>query len=490
MNKHLKFSSNGFMLALVMIFMVILFILGAAISALSFPEFFFINRHAGLTSSLNVAEAGIVEAIYRIEQFGNYNGFSGIIDASYPPNSGTYGSYNVTITSDPGNPSDTFQIYRVRSVSSLNANPTYHRTIEAIIQSTSFCRFVYFTHQETMRGTGTLIWFKMGETLDGPVHSNDNIRINWNGYASNPPIFLDKVTTAQNLYFDPRTPTGNQWKEVFRSGTAGFETQVGLVNFPPLTDLQKTAALGGITEPTTEGIYLPNDGTSVTGGVYIRGDTKKIQCSVNVSGNQQLLLTRTVSGVDRTETITMDRPNNTTAYTDYEGTTTYYNKIINGAVYVRGNINDFRGTVKDRLTFFTPQGNTTTINTHVQYSQNPQTNPNFDGALGIVSGDIKISSSAPSNLIIQAAMLTANTAGDGSFYNDGYSSGSPKGNLNILGSLCQQRRGPVGQFDSYSGQLIHGYNKNYHYDTRLAYRPPPYFPCTGKFRVAFWRIIQ
>lgn len=478
------------MLALIMIFMVILFTLGAAISALSFPEFFFINRHAGKVAALHVAEAGIVEAIYRIEQFSNYNSFSGSISAAYPPGSGTYGTYNVTITSDPGNAQDTFQIYRVVSQSTLNTNPSYSRTIETIIESTSFCRYAYFTHVETLRGYGTAIWFKMGESLDGPAHSNDTISINWNNYSSNPPIFLDKVTTAESFYFNPSTPSGSQWKEIYKSGTSGFETNVGLVNFPPLTDFQRTTCLGGMTAPTSDGIYIPNNGSSVTGGLYIKGDVKQMKGKTDVSGNQQLEITRRVGYYDRVYTVTMDKGNNRTVYTDYSGNSTYYSGNMDGIVYVNGNIQDFRGTFTDRMTVFTPSANTTEIKDHVQYSQDPKTNPDFDGALGIVSGDVIIDQNAPSNLKIQAAMLTANTTGNGSFYYESYNNNPAKYDLKVLGSLSQENRGPVGTFNSSTGQLVTGYNKDYHYDTRLAYRPPPFFPCTGKYRVAFWKIIQ
>jgi len=490
MNLKNKKYDTGYVLALIMIFMVVLFTLGAAISALSFPEFFFVHRHAGRVAALQIAEAGVVEAIYRIEQLDDYNDFSGTIKAAYPPGSSIYGSYNVTITPDPHNAKDTFQIYRVRSRSVLYTNPNYSRTIEAIIESISFCRFVYFTKIETLRGYGTKIWFKMGEQLDGPVHSNDTISINWNGYSRNPPIFLDKVTTAENLYFYPRVPRGNEWSEIFVSGKSGFETEVGQIIFPPLTSLQRRVSLGGMEEPSNKGVYVPNDGTRVTGGIFIKGDVKKIKGTTDALGNQQIYITQRIGHRNRTATITMDRQNNRTIYRDYYSRTWVYNGNLNGVVYTDGNIKDFRGKFCDRLTFFTPPSKTMKIKSHVQYTEDPVSNPDFDGALGLVSGDIIVSRYAPSNLKIQAAILTGNTSGNGSFYYEGYRYYPAKGYLKILGSLCQENRGPVGMFSSWTGRLIKGYEKDYHYDTRLAYRPPPYFPCTGKFRVAFWDIID
>jgi Tfp pilus assembly protein PilX len=47
--------------------------------------------------------------------------------------------------------------------------------------------------------------------------------------------------------------------------------------------------------------------------------------------------------------------------------------------------------------------------------------------------------------------------------------------LNINGVITQEFRGPVGTFNSSTGALSTGYNKNYAYDTRLKYLSPPYF---------------
>jgi hypothetical protein len=47
--------------------------------------------------------------------------------------------------------------------------------------------------------------------------------------------------------------------------------------------------------------------------------------------------------------------------------------------------------------------------------------------------------------------------------------------LNINGVIAQKFRGPVGTFNSTTGLLASGYNKNYAYDSRLKYLSPPYF---------------
>ncbi len=47
--------------------------------------------------------------------------------------------------------------------------------------------------------------------------------------------------------------------------------------------------------------------------------------------------------------------------------------------------------------------------------------------------------------------------------------------LTINGVITQEFRGPVGTFDTGTGTVLSGYNKNYNYDTRLKYLSPPYF---------------
>ncbi|WP_340537187.1 pilus assembly PilX family protein [Nocardioides sp. GXZ039] len=69
------------------------------------------------------------------------------------------------------------------------------------------------------------------------------------------------------------------------------------------------------------------------------------------------------------------------------------------------------------------------------------------------------------NVTLSAAVLTLQH----SFTVQYYQRGAKLGTLKVYGSLAQRFRGPVGT----SGGS--GYLKNYNYDTRLRYSPPPYF---------------
>ncbi len=72
------------------------------------------------------------------------------------------------------------------------------------------------------------------------------------------------------------------------------------------------------------------------------------------------------------------------------------------------------------------------------------------------------------NVEINAAMLTLQH----SFAVQSYYLGARLGTLKVYGSIAQRFRGPVGTTGSGSGT---GYLKNYSYDTRLRYAPPPFF---------------
>jgi hypothetical protein len=73
------------------------------------------------------------------------------------------------------------------------------------------------------------------------------------------------------------------------------------------------------------------------------------------------------------------------------------------------------------------------------------------------------------NLQIDAAILAINH----SFIVDHYDCGGPLGTLTLNGDVSQKFRGAVGTFSGSSS--VSGYTKNYNYDDRLRYMEPPHF---------------
>ena len=104
---------------------------------------------------------------------------------------------------------------------------------------------------------------------------------------------------------------------------------------------------------------------------------------------------------------------------------------------------------------------------HVRYKTNPQTNPNSTDALRLIAKhDVVVQSAAPSNLDIYAHII-CQTGGFGVL---NYTTGSPKGNLNVYGGIVNFIRNPVGQIG------VSGYSKNYIFDVRFTTTPPPNYP--------------
>jgi hypothetical protein len=90
----------------------------------------------------------------------------------------------------------------------------------------------------------------------------------------------------------------------------------------------------------------------------------------------------------------------------------------------------------------------------------PRPKETSDESCGNSEGEERIE-----NIVINAAILAIKH----SFIVDHYDCGSQMGNLTIQGAIAQKFRGPVGTTNN------SGYIKNYEYDNRLRYLEPPYF---------------
>jgi hypothetical protein len=120
----------------------------------------------------------------------------------------------------------------------------------------------------------------------------------------------------------------------------------------------------------------------------------------------------------------------------------------------------------------------------VTYNTNPKTDPHSTDLLGIVANNnvwITDNTANQNNINIDAAIFCQT----GGFGAENYSSGSPRGTINLLGGITQHERRAVGTF-SYGGNIATGYNKRYYYDNRLMYSSPPSYPNTGIFEIVSW----
>lgn len=511
-------SHPGSALVAVMIVLMIMTLVGSGLMSLTMNNVRLGDRQKRNAVAFNIAESGAARAGLWLKQQG--------LTGALPTGTVTWtnqalgdGAYDVAITPHPDNDTNYQKKYIITSTGAANGRS---QTVVLSLREQSFGRYAYFTDYEVSSITGNPIWFKAGEVIDGPAHSNNtdesDFHINYNN--STAPIFLDEVTAAgDSITYNPGTPTTEEdWRKIFRDGSTGFKLNTSRIELPDSSTVQRNAAWGDSSGfPSTSGVYINNTGSAVKGGIYIAG-TSDIEFKVDASGNQQIVVKQ--SSGSQTTTITQNRTTNQTSIVKPDGTTVTYDGFLNGVIYATDHITSLKGTIADNevsgssitrrnaWTIATNAGNAkdVTISGHLEYKTPPdKTKPYNDsanlkaGTLGIVAEDVTIKDTAPSDLRLHAVVLAGgkNTSG-GTFSaawwkGDGDSTyGEPedlRGTLNLLGGLIQKKRGPVGTFNSTTGQQLSGYAKNYKYDPRMANNPPPFFPTTGRFDQISWQRV-
>lgn len=502
--KRLKSNRGGSLFMALMITFVVA-ILSAAIIALMGTTLRISYEQQRASDAFNLAESGVDCAVRYLRSLSTPPGGTNSFDPFGGIMSLGDGTFQVTITPDSNNTGVYLKKYYIVSTGVARG---ITQKIEVTVRQASFGRFAYFTDSEVSAFTGDAIYFKAGEIVDGPCHSNSTgnspLQINYNG--STAPIFLDTLTTSSpNINFTPRAPWKEAiWKQIFKDGSKGYKTGVDRIELPVTSYVQKNAAAGSSTIfPTSTGVYLP-----ANGGIYIVGDSN-IAFSVDSAGHQVVTVKQQSGTWITTTTTTAITINTDTGQTDVSkngGSITHYSGLPNGVIYDTGDVDSVSGTIADNVLGINSHRSAVTVATDVSkggdiritgnllYKTRPDKNKPVDadcnrkaGVLGLVASDIVIDDAAPQNLEIDAVLMAgAGNKNNGSFYADDYNRRST-GNLTILGGIIQKSRGPVGTFDAGSGRTTSGYNKLYHYDPRLIDNPPPFYPTTGTFERLSWR---
>jgi hypothetical protein len=310
-------------------------------------------------------------------------------------------------------------VSRLRSVSSYPHSPgvTLHDTLEVFLndkKKNSFTLFAWMTDFE-----GNVFWIT-GDTVWGRVHSNGTLHMNGS------PVFYEKVTTSKLM--DPRPGKGAN-KAVFKNG---YETGVAEIEFP--TDFSEIIAAAG------------------SGGRAYGADVWVDLYPGSSSNNDGYALVRSSAGGAVIDSFSLNGGG--------------FNGVILGTNQVT-----VRGTVDGQLSIAAL--NDVRIDDDVVYADRDVSTS--DDLLGLIAEDdviVNDNIANQTNCVIDGSIFTRT----GSFTVENYNSGSPRGNLHVLGSIVQKERGLVA---TYSGSDLNtGYYKRYRYDERLSdlnFRPP-YFP--------------
>ena len=389
------------------------------------------SAYTAMTASHNLALAGANAALsklYRDTSWGSASPVS--ITQSF---SGTPfdGSFTAAVSAIPGG-----KVLRSVSSTFVDGTPYADTVIVSMASSSnnSFSLFAWMTNLEN-----GVFWIT-GDSIWGRVHSNDNLTV------SGSPVFLQKVTTSKG-FIPPLGKTqvigGKSYtdKAIFLNPPQP-ETGVAKITFPSdMTGLAAAAA-------SPNGRLYPTD-------IWVTLDPKG-----PAEGDGLAYVRQTQSG-PIIDTVRLGDPN------------------FNGVIMGTGVVN-VQGTLDGRLTvasYSTPAATTNNIviQQDLLYQHDPRLGASSD-MLGLVANNnVIVADDIPgaTGRTIQGSIF----ARTGSFTAQNYSTRPINGDLNVLGSIVQNSRGPVGTFNG-SATLQSGFYKRYKYDDRLADPSvrPPFYP--------------
>jgi len=369
------------------------------------------------------------------------------------------------------------------------------------VQKDNFARYALFTNSQTMPG-GTSVWFTDKTNFAGPIHTNGrfNIALNPSGTFEGIAEQHEQLARFYNGGWTVLLDDDHNGTSDVPTFNAGFNRGVDTITLASSVQMQDMIdqATGNQTY-STNGIFVPNDGSNTTGGIYVRGSST---VDLSVDGNDNAVYTVQAGGT--TKIVTVDRTNNRTSVETVGVGTDVYTGLPDGSddvgtiVFVEGEITDLSGTVQKDTNLTIASENNIVIEDDLVYSDYTPASgtpgsvgyvpPSAEGTnnlLGLVTwgGDVLIGNSAPDNVNVHATLL----ARSGILQVDDYNSYTygPRGTATLMGGVITDNYGAFGLFSGSTGLQLTGYGRNFVYDTRMeSGSAPPYFPTLNTF-IAF-----
>jgi type II secretory pathway pseudopilin PulG len=489
------------------------------------------RRDQNWNAALNAAEAGVDDYLFHLNENSDYTAYS----ASNPPPDGNLAFARYVPV--PGGTSDSEYRYSVDAsalttegtvtVTSTGRVKTSERTIQSILRRRNFLDYLYFTDYETKDPaayTGspfspteaqsacakhynegrdsrcTTIVFVSQDTIAGPLHTNDTLRMCGN------PTFNGKTSTSW------QPASGRRWLDECPTSRPRFANGGDPSYLPPLALPPSNSALKAQTSSVAGGCLYTGP-TRIrllaSGQMNVKSpfsvDTRN-GCPTNGNGPLPRNGVIYVQGVPSNPTDV-----NSTPGCPYRvnGRAHPLGLPINNDITTYGCRNGdafVDGTLADRLTIATENNITVVGDTTYKDGTSGR------DLLGLVANNfvetwhpVRCSSGTGKScnldanfpgeasrgeplddLEIQAAILAVNH----SFRVQNYNIGAPLGTLTVEGAIAQRYRGLVGT--NSGGTVQTGYAKDYRYDRRLKYLTPPKFldPVASAWGIAVWKEIQ
>ena len=326
-----------------------------------------------------------------------------------------------------------------RKITSIGHYVGYVDTVQVTLQPSSFSKYGYYSVNE-----GNNIYWVTGDTVWGPLHTQDILKISGN------PVFNGKVTTKNGM-----TQT-NGSKPEFNSGyQSGVDVPIPATG---ISDLQTLANNGGKDFTGHDTVYIK-----------FAGDNIQYKYSYSSSYTTVAASTLAPNGVIFA----------TGANLRIQGTVKGQYSIGSSQVTTTTTT----GSGKHKTTTTTTTGGDIYLDGDVVYNTDPIANPKSTDLLGIVAQNnvlISDNSTNNKNIKIQASVY-AQTGGFGA---ENYDRRPAAGTIYLYGGITQNTRLAVGTFGNYG--IVSGFQKSYKYDNRMMVASPPGFPATGHFEIVSW----
>jgi hypothetical protein len=528
--KNSSRTKRGVALITAMLMSVIFLALIGALMSQMIGELQMVGAHGNSAKALDAAYAGVENMVLKIEENASGPGHVAPAPISYNYPAPSTVKYDVSVIKT-WNSSSGLVYYEIKSTGT-ETNSGQTRSVLALTKS-----FPYSYYEQFTAGSSSNIYYTSGEHFDGPVYNGSAMNVWYQDPSS--PIFNSSVQTAQTPNFyqgaakTPVAMSAVNWADVMLGGTSSnLKVSSNPMQLPTFQDnlaLASESYWGDgrtITNvpvpPGGNGVYI-NQTTATAGtgsvktGLFIEGNVKITPSSPTATTEQFLLQPNPagITSIPYSYTVTVDFSAKTTTVTQTSGCTTCptatYTGVIsgqpafgspagNGAIFADGNVDLVSGVIHGDYSVAVPDytsnhGHNITITgaaPGIVYKD--QTSTSTD-EFGIWANDVKLNVATTTGYEFDGSIMTGffgqdnppycPGAGclDGNFSNQGYN-GSVQGTFTFYGGLIQNSQGAMGITSG--GTLIHGFKRQYQYDSRLAANPPPGFPITNRYDIIAW----
>jgi hypothetical protein len=451
-NKNIK--NKGDVLILILIIVAVFTTVMPPIISWTITTDKLIRETVSKEQALQIAEAGINYYQWHLAHFPtdykdgtNTNG-PYVHNYTDTDTQNVLGQYSLVITP----PSNGSTVVTIASTGNTASNPNLKRTVTVKYGIPSLAVYSFLSND--------VIWIGPSETVNGQMQSNGGIRFDGVGNA---PIGSAKSTyTCASGQGSPCPTTENGvWGGASQAVQSFWQYPVPAVDFSSLTSNLATLK----SSAQSSGIYLPPSNTNGYSLVFNSNGT--------VSVYKVTSLLNDPTGWD-----VYNNAHNENI--DYNSRSLQYTVTVpsNGVIYVEDNT-WVEGVVNGRVMVAAanlPYVASTAPNIYIQNNITYQAKDGSD-VLGLLAQQsIVVAHNAPSNLEIDAALISQNGSAEFYYYPDG---SAIKNNISIFGSIMT--------FGQWTWNWVDGNNNNVSgyatttdtYDNNLLYAPPPGFPISS-----------